>query len=86
MSLKLENVSYIYEKGIGVLQDYEEAYSYYNIAAERNCIKAMIKLGDWYKKGIFLSRNIDLLNGMKRLLIKMELKESKILYKYMKGE
>ena len=51
---------YMYEKGIGVLQDYEEAYSYYNIAAERNCIKAMIKLGDWYKKGIFLSRNIDL--------------------------
>ena len=51
---------YIYEKGIGVMQDYEKAYQYYNLAAEKNCIKAMNKLGDWYKKGIFLSRNINL--------------------------
>lgn len=51
---------YIYEKGIGVMQDYEKAYKYYNIAAEKNCIKAMNKLGDWYKKGVFLSRNINL--------------------------
>ena len=51
---------YIYEKGIGIEQNYEKAYYYYTLAAETKYIKAMIKLGDWYKNGIFLSRNIDL--------------------------
>lgn len=51
---------YIYEKGIGIEQNYEKAYYYYTLAAETKYIKAMIKLGDWYKSGIFLSRNIDL--------------------------
>ncbi|WP_133014315.1 tetratricopeptide repeat protein [Clostridium cuniculi] len=51
---------YIYEKGIGIEQDYEKAYYYYTLAAETKYVKAMIKLGDWYKIGIFLNRNIDL--------------------------
>ena len=51
---------YIYEKGIGIEQNYEKAYYYYTLAAETKYIKSMIKLGDWYKNGIFLSRNIDL--------------------------
>lgn len=51
---------YIYEKGIGIEQNYEKAYYYYTLAAETKYIKAMIKLGDWYKIGIFLNRNIDL--------------------------
>lgn len=51
---------YIYEKGIGIDQNYEKAYYYYTLAAETKYIKAMIKLGDWYKIGIFLNRNIDL--------------------------
>lgn len=51
---------YIYEKGIGIEQNYEKAYYYYTLAAETKYIKAMIKLGDWYKTGIFLNRNIDL--------------------------
>lgn len=51
---------YIYEKGIGIEQNYEKAYYYYTLAAETKYVKAMIKLGDWYKLGIFLSRNIDL--------------------------
>lgn len=50
---------YIYEKGIGIEQNYEKAYYYYTLAAETKYIKAMIKLGDWYKIGIFLNRNID---------------------------
>ena len=51
---------YIYEKGIGIEQNYEKAYYYYTLAAETKYVKAMIKLGDWYKTGTFLSRNIDL--------------------------
>ena len=51
---------YIYEKGIGIEQDYEKGYYYYTLAAETKYVKAMIKLGDWYKIGIFLNRNIDL--------------------------
>ena len=51
---------YIYEKGIGIEQDYEKAYYYYTLAAETKYVKAMIKLGDWYKTGIFLNRNIDM--------------------------
>ena len=51
---------YIYEKGIGIEQDYEKSYYYYTLAAETKYVKAMIKLGDWYKIGIFLNRNIDL--------------------------
>lgn len=51
---------YIYEKGIGIEQNYEKAYYYYTLASETKYIKAMIKLGDWYKIGIFLNRNIDL--------------------------
>lgn len=51
---------YIYEKGIGIEQNYEKAYYYYTLAAETKYVKAMIKLGDWYKTGIFLNRNIDL--------------------------
>ena len=51
---------YIYEKGIGIEQNYEKAYYYYTLAAETKYVKAMNKLGDWYKSGVFLSRNIDL--------------------------
>lgn len=51
---------YIYEKGIAVEQNYEQAYQYYTRAAKANYVKAMIKLADWYKTGIFLARNIDL--------------------------
>ena len=51
---------YIYEKGIGIEQNYEKAYYYYTLAAETKYVKAMNKLGDWYKAGIFLGRNIDL--------------------------
>ena len=52
--------AYIYEKGIGVEQNYERSYYYYSLAAEKKCIKAMVKIADWYKRGIFLNRNIDL--------------------------
>lgn len=51
---------YIYEKGIGIDQNYEKAHYYYTLAAETKYIKAMIKLGNWYKTGTYLSRNIDL--------------------------
>ena len=67
---------YIYEKGIGIEQNYEKAYYYYTLAAETKYIKAMIKLGDWYKIGIFLNRNIDLaINGMKKQQKKMTWKQ-----------
>lgn len=51
---------YIYENGIAVDKDYEKAYYWYISAAEDKCIKAMLKLGEWYKIGKYLERNIDL--------------------------
>ena len=50
---------YIYEYGIAVDVNYEKAFGYYKSAEDKRCIKAMLKLADWYKFGRYLEQNID---------------------------
>ena len=50
---------YIYEKGIAVEQSLEQAYSYYKMAADKQYVKAIVKIASWYKIGRFLSQDIN---------------------------
>ncbi len=50
---------YIYENGIVVEKNLEKAYSYYKMAADRDYIKAIVKLASWYKIGKFLPQDIN---------------------------
>ena len=50
---------YIYEKGIAVEKNLEMSYSYYRMAADKNYVKAIVKLASWYKVGKFLNQDIN---------------------------
>lgn len=50
---------YVYEKGIYVEKDLERSYSFYRMAADKDYVKAIVKLASWYKIGKFLSQNIN---------------------------
>lgn len=50
---------YIYEKGIAVEKNLERAYSYYRMAADKDYVKAIVKLASWYKIGKFLPQDIN---------------------------
>ncbi len=50
---------YIYEEGIAVEKNLEKSYSYYRMAADKEYVKAIVKLASWYKTGKFLPQDID---------------------------
>ena len=40
-------------------QNLEKAYSYYKMAADKDYVKAIVKLASWYKTGKFLPQDIN---------------------------
>lgn len=52
------NLGLIFEKGLGVIQDYTEAIKFYRMAAERGFAKAQLRLGLIYAKKKILARGV----------------------------
>jgi len=48
----------LYEKGLGVFQDYKKAFSSYQKAADKGVLNAHMKLGLFYQNGIGTEKNI----------------------------
>tara|TARA_B100000780_G_C20855171_1_gene339903 strand:- start:47 stop:571 length:525 start_codon:yes stop_codon:yes gene_type:complete len=46
-----EMIGWIYENGIGVLQDYLEAFKWYRLAAEQGNTVTQVRLGHMYRDG-----------------------------------
>ena len=51
------NIGYLYEKGLGVEQNYAEAVNWYRLAAEQDYMESQNNLGTMYEKGHGVVRN-----------------------------
>ena len=53
------SLGYMYEAGLSVETNYEEAYKYYLIAGNLKDYKACEKLGYFYEKGLGVEKNLE---------------------------
>jgi TPR repeat protein len=49
----------MYENGMGVTQNYDEAVKYYKLSADQGCVNAQYNLGYMYYNGKGVAQNYD---------------------------
>ena len=54
----MNNIGYLYDKGLGVTQDYAEAKRWYEKAAAAGHSGAMVNLGDVYRYGRGVTKSV----------------------------